>query len=530
MTEDKPCPTRPAAPPGRTGLRYFAGAAADHDLRCAGDGRALIARAGGRPMTAPCNWTPTWCACSAFTTAVFFSGFWLKSGQTLGMQAWRIKLEAFDGSAPTVRQVALRCLGAAVSAGCLGLGYFWCLVDGHHRYWHDYLSGTELRLLPGKSSGCTTRPNRRVTGRWCLGGSRITGFYSVCRPIVIHYATHLKPGIRDDRHNLHRPQNGRRHQGRSQCAILPCSIARNVGRGQAAGPGPQVARSVPLSDSAIFRQIRRELCTAGRGRRKAPAAGRLRRPATFDRAAAREFARTLAKAINATRAGDAVRCTPLNFTPRMAIPLAAAKPGQPPHLRHVSLYRHSLQAQTGDEAVPAGSQYRRQPLGEGRAKSAGPRPGDSQRHQRGASTGGSAGQYLHPRLPGAAGPQTGPRQRRPGNHCHRGKKMRELGMGSLLSVSAGSEEPAKLIVMNYKGGKPGQKPYVLVGKGITFDTGGISLKPGAKMDEMKYDMGGAASVLGTLHTVAELGLPLNVVGIIAAAENMPSGRATSPAM
>lgn len=84
------------------------------------------------------------------TTAVFFSGFWLKSGQTLGMQAWRIKLEAFDGSAPTVRQVALRCLGAAVSAGCLGLGYFWCLVDGHHRYWHDYLSGTELRLLPGK--------------------------------------------------------------------------------------------------------------------------------------------------------------------------------------------------------------------------------------------------------------------------------------------------------------------------------------------------------------------------------------------
>ena len=82
--------------------------------------------------------------------------------------------------------------------------------------------------------------------------------------------------------------------------------------------------------------------------------------------------------------------------------------------------------------------------------------------------------------------------------------------------------------MNYKGGKPGQKPYVLVGKGITFDTGGISLKPGAKMDEMKYDMGGAASVLGTLHTVAELGLPLNVVGIIAAAENMPSGRATKP--
>ena len=108
------------------------------------------------------------------------------------------------------------------------------------------------------------------------------------------------------------------------------------------------------------------------------------------------------------------------------------------------------------------------------------------------------------------------------------KKMKELGMGSLLSVSAGSDQPAKLIVMNYKGGKSGQKPYVLVGKGITFDSGGISLKPGAKMDEMKFDMGGAASVFGTMRAVAELGLPLNVVAIIAAAENMPSGGATKP--
>ena len=108
------------------------------------------------------------------------------------------------------------------------------------------------------------------------------------------------------------------------------------------------------------------------------------------------------------------------------------------------------------------------------------------------------------------------------------KKMRELGMGSLLSVTAGTDEPAKLIVMNYKGGKAGQKPYVLVGKGITFDSGGISLKPGAKMDEMKFDMGGAASVFGTLQTVIELDLPLNVVGIVAAAENMPSGGATKP--
>jgi leucyl aminopeptidase len=108
------------------------------------------------------------------------------------------------------------------------------------------------------------------------------------------------------------------------------------------------------------------------------------------------------------------------------------------------------------------------------------------------------------------------------------KKMRELGMGALLSVSAGSEQPAKLIVMHYKGGKAAEKPYVLVGKGITFDTGGISLKPGAKMDEMKFDMGGAASVFGTLRAVADLGLSINVVGIVAAAENMPSGSATKP--
>ena len=108
------------------------------------------------------------------------------------------------------------------------------------------------------------------------------------------------------------------------------------------------------------------------------------------------------------------------------------------------------------------------------------------------------------------------------------KKMQELGMGSLLSVSAGSVQPAKLIVMNYKGGKSGQKPYVLVGKGITFDSGGISLKPGAKMDEMKFDMGGAASVFGTMRAVTEMELPLNVVAIVAAAENMPSGCATKP--
>jgi leucyl aminopeptidase len=108
------------------------------------------------------------------------------------------------------------------------------------------------------------------------------------------------------------------------------------------------------------------------------------------------------------------------------------------------------------------------------------------------------------------------------------KKMAELGMGALLSVSAGSDEPARLIVMNYKGGKPNQKPYVLVGKGVTFDSGGISLKPGAKMDEMKYDMGGAAGVFGTMEAISSIGLAINVIGIVGAVENMPNGRATKP--
>ena len=104
--------------------------------------------------------------------------------------------------------------------------------------------------------------------------------------------------------------------------------------------------------------------------------------------------------------------------------------------------------------------------------------------------------------------------------------IEKLGMGSLLSVSQGSTEPAKLIILEYKTSKKTQKPIVLVGKGVTFDTGGISIKPSQAMDEMKYDMCGAASVLGTLSAVAELGLPIN--GIVPATENMPSGDATNP--
>ncbi len=108
------------------------------------------------------------------------------------------------------------------------------------------------------------------------------------------------------------------------------------------------------------------------------------------------------------------------------------------------------------------------------------------------------------------------------------KAMQKLGMGSLLSVTRGSEQPAKLITMEYAGASKTQKPIVLVGKGITFDSGGISLKPGADMDEMKYDMSGAGAVLGTLQAIAEMGLKLNVVGVIPTCENLPSGRATKP--
>ncbi|HLS57931.1 MAG TPA: leucyl aminopeptidase, partial [Zeimonas sp.] len=138
----------------------------------------------------------------------------------------------------------------------------------------------------------------------------------------------------------------------------------------------------------------------------------------------------------------------------------------------------------------------------------------------------------------------------PGNHCtptylaDTAKKMaRELGlkvevldarqmqalkMGAMLSVARGSEQPPKLIVLRYQGAGAKQPPVALVGKGITFDTGGISLKPAPEMDEMKFDMCGAASVLGTLRAVAELKLAINLVVVVPATENMPGGRATKP--
>ncbi len=106
--------------------------------------------------------------------------------------------------------------------------------------------------------------------------------------------------------------------------------------------------------------------------------------------------------------------------------------------------------------------------------------------------------------------------------------MEELGMGAFLSVSSGSEQPARLIMMEYQGRKKAGKPIVLVGKGVTFDTGGISIKPSDSMDEMKYDMCGAATVFGVMRAVATLDLDINVIGVVAAAENMPDGKACRP--
>ena len=105
--------------------------------------------------------------------------------------------------------------------------------------------------------------------------------------------------------------------------------------------------------------------------------------------------------------------------------------------------------------------------------------------------------------------------------------LEDLGMNAFLSVSRGSEQPARFIILEYSGGGKA-KPYVLIGKGLTFDAGGISLKPAANMDEMKFDMCGGAAVLGTLAAVAELELPVNVVGLVPASENLPDGRANKP--
>ncbi len=107
-------------------------------------------------------------------------------------------------------------------------------------------------------------------------------------------------------------------------------------------------------------------------------------------------------------------------------------------------------------------------------------------------------------------------------------RMREEGMHALLSVSRGSAEEARFIMLEHRGGKEGDPPLILVGKGLTFDTGGISLKPPAGMEEMKFDMSGGAAVIGAMQVVAEIGVKANVVGLVPSSENLPSGTATKP--
>ena len=108
------------------------------------------------------------------------------------------------------------------------------------------------------------------------------------------------------------------------------------------------------------------------------------------------------------------------------------------------------------------------------------------------------------------------------------RDLERFGMGAFLAVTRGAHEPPKLIVLRYRGAGPRRAPLVYVGKGVTFDTGGISLKPAADMDEMKYDMSGAGSVLGTMHALATMKAPVHVIGVIPACENMPGGGATRP--
>jgi leucyl aminopeptidase len=106
--------------------------------------------------------------------------------------------------------------------------------------------------------------------------------------------------------------------------------------------------------------------------------------------------------------------------------------------------------------------------------------------------------------------------------------MKKTGMNALLGVASGSAQEPKFIILEYSGGKKGNAPIVLVGKGLTFDSGGISIKPAEKMDEMKTDMSGGAAVIGAVMAAADLRLPLNVVGLIPATENMPGGSALKP--
>lgn len=318
-------------------------------------------------------------------------------------------------------------------------------------------------------------------------------------------------------------------KGSTQCLILPIyrrkKLSADAQLVNKAADGA-IAKTIALGD---FTGKSGESCVL-------PGAGSAKRivlvgcgdPAGFDKAAARTFVQTLGKALNTVHAADAV----------LHAGDITVKDGNTAWLLNClarqltySAYRYT---ETVSKPKPA-MKLARMVINTGDARSV--KSGQKALNQ-GAATGRGInearrladlpGNICTPSYLAKAARKLATDNAKLSTTIVEEKKMRELGMGSLLSVTAGTDQPAKLIVMNYKGGKASEKPYVLVGKGITFDSGGISLKPGAKMDEMKYDMGGAASVFGTLQAITEMGLPLNVIGIVAAAENMPSGGATKP--
>jgi leucyl aminopeptidase len=318
-------------------------------------------------------------------------------------------------------------------------------------------------------------------------------------------------------------------KAQTQCAVVPVA-----GKGKLAGVAKALDKA---SGGAISATIELGDFTGKPGNKVLlPGMGRIKRLLLvgtgdrdkFNRKAAREFAQAVYTALNDTNAKDAliflddVKVTDGDATWLLE---TVAK-----HLE-TGAYRYTATVAKPKPALALSKAVICPPADTGKAAA-------QQALDRGASTGAGIntarnlanlpGNICTPGYLAAQARKLGRSNPRLRVQVLEEKKMRELGMGSLLSVTAGTDEPAKLIVMEYTGGKKSDKPYVLVGKGITFDSGGISLKPGAKMDEMKFDMGGAASVFGTMHAVTSMALPLNVVAVVAAAENMPGGAATKP--
>ncbi|TDG12068.1 leucyl aminopeptidase [Seongchinamella unica] len=313
----------------------------------------------------------------------------------------------------------------------------------------------------------------------------------------------------------------------SQCAVIPLfSDGKQAGAAAALNKasGGAIKSTLDLGDfSGKSRQScllpgaarSKRLLLVGCGDRK-----------KFDRAAAREFAQTLYKALSATTAGDAllhlddIKVQDADTDWLLEMLARSLVSSSYRYTETVAKPKPEFKLSRVVVSSAAGKASAQKALDQGAATASGINTA--------RNLANLPGNICTPTYLAAQARKLGRGNKKLGVQVLEEKKMRELGMGSLLSVTAGTDQPAKLIVMNYQGGKKSDKPYVLVGKGITFDSGGISLKPGAKMDEMKFDMGGAASVFGTLDAVTRMELPLNVIAVVAAAENMPGGKATKP--